>query len=232
MFRGKPMRTRSTSFSTSNVFNRSRKPANGSARMYSSGWAIVLVSSLTATPMRLVPWSRARMRMELSRPQTTFKNAFQQSRINRRSGGASPQPTGVANQIGHHSGQIHFWNRQVFARGLGKRPAGSIGQDAPGLENAVLTVGHQLAGGEDFIIRSHRVQKPHGQFGAKCELSRWHRAGPDHDFVEYGRQNAAVHDAAKADVRGAQPETRAHGAPVGGKTQFESDGVAFAADEA
>ncbi len=53
-------------------FSRSRKPRTARPGMNSNGWAMVLVSSLTATPMRLVPWSRARMRMELSRPQTTF----------------------------------------------------------------------------------------------------------------------------------------------------------------
>ena len=46
---------RLTSFSRINCRSRSRKPANGSAGMYSSGCAMVLVSSLTATPMRLLP---------------------------------------------------------------------------------------------------------------------------------------------------------------------------------
>ena len=30
--------------------------------MYSSGWAMTFIGSLTATPIRLVPWSRASMR--------------------------------------------------------------------------------------------------------------------------------------------------------------------------
>src|SRR4051812_46049319 len=64
MFRGMPTTIRSISFSRTISFKRARKLANGSAGIYSSGCAIILSSSLTATPMRLVPWSRARVRME------------------------------------------------------------------------------------------------------------------------------------------------------------------------
>src|SRR6266568_1194748 len=63
MLRGMPMRMSSTSFARMISLSRARKSANGSAGMYSSGVAIIFISSLSATPMRRVPWSRARMRI-------------------------------------------------------------------------------------------------------------------------------------------------------------------------
>src|SRR6185369_3296898 len=54
----------STSFSASRAVSLARNAGNGSAGINSTGWAIILSSSLRATPMRLVPWSRARMRIK------------------------------------------------------------------------------------------------------------------------------------------------------------------------
>src|SRR4051812_45202753 len=63
MLRGIPMRIRSISFSTISCFRRSRTEANGSAGMNSSGVAIIFSSSLTAKPIRFVPWSSASIRI-------------------------------------------------------------------------------------------------------------------------------------------------------------------------
>src|ERR1039458_10364454 len=65
MFRGRPTKIDSTSLSRISSSSRARKSANGSARMNSSGWAIIFSSSLTAMPMRLLPWSMARIRMKI-----------------------------------------------------------------------------------------------------------------------------------------------------------------------
>src|SRR5437868_657096 len=65
MFRGMPIRICSTCFSVINCLRRARKSPNGSAAINSSGCASVAVSSLTAMPIRFVPWSMARMRIRV-----------------------------------------------------------------------------------------------------------------------------------------------------------------------
>src|SRR3954453_7066975 len=63
MLRGMPPRIRSTSFSRMSWFKLSKTASNGSVGMNSRGVAMIFISSLTATPMRLLPWSSARIRI-------------------------------------------------------------------------------------------------------------------------------------------------------------------------
>src|ERR1044072_5532672 len=66
MLRGMPTTMSSTSFSRRISLRRARRSANGSAGIYSRGCAIIFSSSLTAMPMRLVPWSIAKILMAQS----------------------------------------------------------------------------------------------------------------------------------------------------------------------
>ena len=66
MLRGMPTTMSSICRDRMSSFTRSTRAKNGSAGINSSGRAIIRSSSLTATPTRTVPGSRARMRIAQS----------------------------------------------------------------------------------------------------------------------------------------------------------------------
>ena len=142
-----------------------------------------------------------------------------------------PRPP-VADEVGEHHGDVGVFERDVFAGGAGDEGAAGIFHVGLGFVNAVAAVGDEFGGDEEFLVGRRGLRKAHGEFRAIREAAGADGAGPDHDFIEHGAEDAAVNGLAKTNVLGARTEARVRDAAIGRETEAETEGIGFAADEA
>lgn len=141
------------------------------------------------------------------------------------------QPALTTDKIRRQSRPVGRLHGPIFSGGLGELESGCIAHCGCRFVEASFPVGHQLPGHQNLPARQHGTEETHIQLGAIGETPGLRGAGPNHDFVQHGGDDSAMHYALEAGVFGARQKLRPHQSPIGLEAQVEAERIGFAADE-